>query len=105
MTKRGRDVTLIEESLDLDVPAADAMRFVPVKLRLADAAVFDEANERDAFEFAPTCFAISFLQVTKDPDSVADRNGLDLGKFADDLEVHARRFYSSAKLCSPLAPD
>jgi hypothetical protein len=29
-----------------------------MKLRLADVAVFDEANDRDAFEFAPACFAI-----------------------------------------------
>ena len=70
------------------------MRFVPVKLRLADAAVFGEANERDAFEFAPSAFAISFLQVTKDPNSVADRDGLDLGRFADDLEVHALKILS-----------
>src|SRR5450830_1008610 len=70
------------------------MRFVPVKLRLADVAVFDEANERDALEFTPTCFSISFLQVTKDPDSLVNRNGFDLGEFADDLEVHARKILS-----------
>ncbi len=76
------------------------MRFVPVKLRLADVAVFDEANERDALEFTPTCFSISFLQVTKDPDSLVNRNGFDLGEFADDLEVHARKILSR-----PLLPQ
>src|SRR5450759_1925055 len=99
-TKRGREATLVEESLDLDVPATDAMRFIPVKLRLADVAVFDEANERDALVFTPTCFSISFLQVTKDPDSLVNRNGFDLGEFADDLEVHARKILSR-----PLLPQ
>jgi hypothetical protein len=76
------------------------MRFVPVKLRLADVAVFDEANERDALEFTPTCFSISFLQVTKDRDSLVNRNGFDLGEFADDLEVRARKILSR-----PLLPQ
>lgn len=76
------------------------MRFVPVKLRLADVAVFDDANERDALEFAPACFSISFLQVTKDPDSAVDRNGFDFGEFANDLEVHERRILSR-----PLLPQ
>lgn len=101
MTKRGREAVLVEESLDLDVPSADAVRFVPVEFRLAGPAVFEEANERDALEFAPACFAISFLQVTKDPDSVTDRNGLDLGKFADDLEVHAKNILSRRRRLIP----
>jgi hypothetical protein len=79
---------LIKEALDLDTPAADAVRFEPVKLRLPDAPGLEEPYERDSFELPPPTFAIASAYLAKSPDSISDSDDFDLGDLARDLEVH-----------------
>jgi hypothetical protein len=92
MTKRGLAGTLIEIALDLEAPPTDAVSLEPVDLRAPEVAFREEAYERDAFELAPTTFAISLREVSKDLDAGADRYYFDVGDITDDLEHHALGF-------------
>lgn len=65
------------------------MRLKPMELGLPETSFLSELDERDALEFSPAAFAITFLQVAKDPDSIVDRYGFYLGDLADDPEFHA----------------
>ena len=96
----------VEEELDFEPPPPDPVRLIPVDFGLPDGAV-RETEGRDAFELSPAAFAISPLEVPKDTNPVADRDGLDRGDFAQDLEVHARASISgrrAVRLCASRFP-
>jgi hypothetical protein len=57
-TKRRFARALVEEPLDLEEPAPNAMRLIPLKFREAKRAVL-EPDGRDTFELAPAPFAIT----------------------------------------------
>ena len=84
---------LVDEALDLDAPAADAVRFVPVDFRSPNRAV-RELDRRFAFELPPATFAILFLQFLKPANLTARGDELDPRDRANDLEATGTLFYA-----------
>lgn len=103
-TKRGRGERLIKVGLDLETPAPDTVRLEPMDLGPPDAALREEPDMCVAFELPPAAFAITFCEVPKDSNAPPDRDDFDLGDFADDLEVHAVRFYRTSSARRPASP-
>ncbi len=94
MTKSGVvSVPLVEEALDLESTATDAVRFVPVDLRDPDAGVL-EPDVRDAFEFSPAALAIFLLQPNDLSDATTGSDDFNRLDRADDLEVHVISSYA-----------
>ena len=83
----------VEETLDLEPTPTDAVRFVPVKFREADAAI-REPDFRDAFDFSPATFPILFPQSAEAVNVAADCDVLNRPDGADNLEPHARSSYA-----------
>jgi len=86
---------LVEEALDLDPPPTNAVRLVPVELRLADL-IPREPDERDALEFAPATLAIPFASLLASSELPSRRDRFDLSDLPEDLEAHAREVNFSA---------
>ena len=95
MTKSGEvSVPLVvEEALDLESTATDAVRFVPVELRDPDAAVL-EPDVRNALDFSPAAFAIFLLQSNDLSDATTGDDDFNRLDRADDLEIHLISSYA-----------
>ena len=76
-----------ERDLDLHLPPADTVSFIPVNLRCMDGAVVEE-NPRDPLELAPAPLSAPSAQPWQLPDFPPGGDGFDVPHRADDLEVH-----------------
>ena len=79
---------LPEEESDLEAFASDAMRFIPVELRVAYPTI-RQPDRRRAFQLSPVSPTILFPQEASDAQPPAFRNDLDIRDVAEHLEVHA----------------
>lgn len=52
-----------------------------------------QADRRNAFQFAPTTCSIALSQKGQDANTVADGYDFDVGNIANDLEVHQELLY------------
>src|SRR5439155_11048183 len=79
---------LVEVTLTLDFFSSNAMRLIPVQLRLSNRSTADP-DSRHTLELAPSPSAVHFLKPRQLPNAPADRDRLDLCDVVDDLEVHS----------------
>lgn len=84
--RRDRDV-LVDIALALDLFPADAVRFIPVKLRLTDCPTL-QPDQSDSFEFTLATPAVAPAEPLEVPDTAASGDRLDLADLPDDLECH-----------------
>src|SRR5712691_11092106 len=88
MTYVAGDLRRRVDAADLELPATDAVRFIPMNLRLAYPTIV-ETYERLAFHLSPAPAAIDASQETLDSDSTAFRDDLDILDFPEHFEIHA----------------
>lgn len=89
--RRGLRRPLVDIPLPLDFFPADAMRFIPVQLRLAHRSAF-ESYQRYALHFTPPARAIESPKPLEIPDTPADGDRVDASDLSDNLEKHRPRF-------------
>ena len=56
-----------------------------------------EADSRLSFNLPPASFAVALAQQGQDANLCANRNGLNLGDFSDDLKVHSELHYAKPR--------
>src|SRR5438445_1198093 len=90
---------LVEVTLTLDFFSSNAMRLIPVQLRLSNRSTADP-DSRHTLELAPSPSAVHFLKPRQLPNAPADRDRLDLCDVVDDLKcilVHYRSTSGAAE--------
>lgn len=72
---------------EIELFLADAVRFIPMDFREPNPAV-PQPNPGAPFHLPPVAFAIQAPKSCEVADSTTDRDRLDVGDVADELEVH-----------------
>jgi hypothetical protein len=85
-------IALIQEPFDFESLFANAVRFVPMDFSDPDVAIL-QTDTSFAFEFPPTACAILSAKAGQVSDAAPPGNDFNLGDPADNLEVHAKRYY------------
>lgn len=104
-----RTFRLVEKSLDLESPPADAVRFVPMDFGPAERAVA-KPDRRFTLELAPPTFAMCFLELGELSNPAARCNHRDPDDAAHDLDTHApaivglvpysRKLLGASRICT-----
>jgi len=83
-------LSIQERELDLQLPPADTVSFIPVYLRRMDGAVL-EANPCDPLALSPAPFPVPPTQPRQLANLPTGGYGFDTPYGADDFEVHQRK--------------